>query len=67
MVAKQILRDPNLSHHATRKFAATIDKVNINKVLAEGAEIGALLEPKLNQGENYEVELAPDFTKVGPG
>lgn len=26
LMAKRILKDPNLSHHATRKFGVTIEK-----------------------------------------
>jgi len=39
LMAKRILKDPNLSHHATRKFNATIDKFDNRKFMVEGAEV----------------------------
>ena len=43
-MAKKILKDPNLSHHATRKFNATIEKFNNCKFMVEGAEVKDLIE-----------------------
>ena len=43
MMAKKILKDPNLSTIVTRKFNAHIDKDNDNKMLIEGAEIKTII------------------------
>ena len=44
LIAKRILKDPNLSHHATRKFNVTIDKFNETNFMVAGAEIKDLLD-----------------------
>ena len=36
LMGKRILKDPNLSHMATRKFNSNIDKFNAHKFLLEG-------------------------------
>ena len=56
-MAKKILKDPNLSHHATRKFNSTVDKFDNKKFMVEGAEVKDLIEKMAGNNENFEVEL----------
>lgn len=44
LIAKRILKDPNLSNLATRKFAETINKFEENKFFAESAAVTDILE-----------------------
>ena len=58
LTAKRILKDPNLSHFATRKFKENIDKVAPNKFLQEECEIRDLIEVEDgNTEEKFEIEL----------
>ena len=43
LIAKKILKDPNLSTMANRKFNNTIDKVDDKKFIVKGAVITGLL------------------------
>lgn len=44
LLAKKILKDPNLSHQATRKFHENVDKVDDGKIMIKGAEIRELMD-----------------------
>ena len=44
LTAKRILKDPNLTKFASRKFSNTVEKRNELKFLKEGAVINELLE-----------------------
>ena len=44
LLAKRILKDPNLSHYATRKFAETIEKRNDRKLMLGEADVRDLIE-----------------------
>ena len=43
LIAKKILKDPNLCTMANRKFNATIDKIDDTKFIVKGAVITGLL------------------------
>jgi hypothetical protein len=44
LLAKKILKDPNLSLMASRKFNGTIDKKDPDKLVVTGAVITELIE-----------------------
>ena len=68
LIAKRILKDPNLSHHATRKFNVTIDKHDETNFMVTGAEIKALVEKTDAKEDQYEVELhMPPNRNLMPG
>ena len=56
-MAKRILRDPNLSLQATRKFNVTVDQVRPGKLLVAGAEVKDLIGNEKEEEKDYEVEL----------
>jgi len=43
LMAKKILKDPNLCTLASRKFNKTVDKVDERKFIVKGAEVTGLL------------------------
>ena len=69
LLGKRILKDPNLSHMATRKFNTNIEKFQAAKFLVEGCQITDLIEEQKIAQENYEVELFKNKqeNKILPG
>ena len=68
LTAKRILKDPNLSKYATRKFNGTVDKHKPVKFLMDGAQITEMIEKEMAKKENYEIELLQkENPKLYPG
>ena len=57
LLAKRILRDPNLSQLATRKFKTTINQDADDKFICVDAVITDILEQKGDENEMFECEL----------
>lgn len=70
LLAKRILKDPNLSKLANRKFKTTLDQDNPAKFFVAGAQIKELVEDDDEKEERLEIELCPtrkDKGKLLPG
>ena len=58
LIAKKILKDPNLSLIATRKFNGHIEKSDPGKFMAENCVLSDLQEePEKEDEEQFEVEM----------
>jgi len=57
LIAKRILKDPNLSQIATRKFNETIDRSKEGNFVLHGAFVSDLLEMDKDRAKEFEVEL----------
>ena len=59
-MAKRILKDPNLSYIANRKFTKNIERVKEDAFVQEGAIVKELVGNEREKKEtNWEVELSP--------
>jgi len=56
-LAKKILKDPNLSKLASRKFNNYIDKINENLMFNKAANITDILPINSDVDDEFEVEL----------
>ena len=63
LLAKRILRDPNLSQLATRKFKQTINQDDANKFVCADAVITDILEQKGDEDDMFECEFKDKNTK----
>jgi len=57
LVAKRILRDPNLSKLATLKFHENVDKLNDDLMCVKGAVVTDIIKVKNDGDKKFEVEL----------
>jgi|TARA_B110001450_G_scaffold209163_1_gene200053 hypothetical protein len=57
LLAKRILRDPNLSQLATRKFKSTINQDDDHKFICTDAVITDILEQKGDENDMFECEM----------
>jgi len=57
LLAKKILKDPNLSKLASKKFNDYIEKVNANLMFNKAANITDILPVNNYRDEGFEVEL----------
>jgi len=58
LIAKKILKDPNLSHIASLKFHDTIDRVNDDTMCLKETILTDLIEPQIvKKDTGFEVEL----------
>ena len=57
LIAKRILRDPNLSQLATRKFKQTINQDDDHKFISADAVITDILEQKGEENDMFECEM----------
>jgi hypothetical protein len=57
LLAKRILRDPNLSQLATRKFKQTINQDDDHKFICADAVITDILEQKGDENDMFECEM----------
>lgn len=64
LLAKRILRDPNLSQLATRKFKQTISQDDANKFICADAVITDILEQKGAEDDMFECEFKDKNTKM---
>lgn len=67
LLAKKILKDPNLSTLASRKFHNTIDQTNDRKMVVEGAQIHDIIEQENEKAEEFEVEIERPMNRYIPG
>ena len=70
MIAKRILKDPNLSQIATRKFNETIDREKAGRFVLDGALVTDLLDMDKDRAKEFEVEVmehAKNEAKMLPG
>ena len=58
LLAKRILKDPNLSLMATKKFHGTIEEKDDAKLVVKGAVIHDIIEKKIEEAEKeFECEM----------
>jgi hypothetical protein len=57
LIAKKILRDPNLCTIANRKFNNTVDKVDDRKFIVKGAVVTGLLPQEEDEMKEFECEI----------
>lgn len=64
LLAKRILKDPNLSLMATKKFHGTVETKDEAKMIVKGAVIHEIIEQKKEEAEKeFECELEYQPTK----
>lgn len=57
LIAKKILKDPNLCNIASRKFNNTVDKVDEKKFIVKGAVVTGLLPQEEDEMKEFECEI----------
>ena len=67
LMAKKILKDPNLCTLASRKFNNTIDKTDDRKFIVKGAVVTGLLPQEEDEMKMFECEMEKPNKKLLPG